>query len=33
MENEISRIDYIRELIADCRYDDAMEMLQIAMDE
>ena len=33
MENEISRIDYIRELIADCRYDDALEMLQIATDE
>ncbi len=33
MENELSRIDYIRELIADCRYDDAMEMLQIAMEE
>jgi len=33
MENQISKIDYIRELIADCRYDDAMEMLQSAMDE
>ena len=34
MENEqLSRLDYIRELIADCRYDDAMEMLQIATDE
>ena len=30
---EISRVEYIRELIADSRYDDAMEMLQIAMDE
>ncbi len=34
MENEqLSKIDYIRELIADCRYDDALEMLQIATDE
>lgn len=33
MEQEFSRIDYIRELIADCRYDDAMEMLQIASEE
>ena len=33
MENEISRIDYIRELIADCRYDDALELLQIATEE
>ena len=33
MENELSRIDYIRELIEDCRYDDALEMLQIATDE
>ena len=33
MENELSKIEYIRELIADCRYDDAMEMLQIATDE
>ena len=33
MEQEISRIDYIRELISDCRYDDALEMLQIATDE
>ena len=33
MENEISRIDYIRELIADCRYDDALELLQLATDE
>ena len=32
-QQELSRIDYIRELIADCRYDDALEMLQIAMDE
>ena len=32
-EHEISRVEYIRELIADSRYDDAMEMLQIAMDE
>ena len=30
---EISRVEYIRELIADSRYDDAMEILQIAMDE
>lgn len=33
MEQEVSRIDYIRELITDCRYDDALEMLQIATDE
>ena len=33
MEQEISRIDYIRSLIEDCRYDDAMELLQIATDE
>ena len=33
MENNLSRIDYIRELIADCRYDDAQEMLQLAMDD
>lgn len=33
MEQEISRIDYIRNLIEDCRYDDALELLQIATDE
>ena len=33
MEENISRIDYIRELIQDCRYDDALEMLQIATDD
>ena len=33
MEEDISRIDYIRELIQDCRYDDALEMLQIATDD
>ncbi len=33
MENELTRIDYIRELIADSRYDDALEMLSIATDE
>ena len=33
MEENLTRIDYIRELISDCRYDDAMEMLQIATDE
>lgn len=33
MEQEISRIDYIRELISDCRYDDAMEMIQRGMEE
>lgn len=33
MSNELSRIDYIRELIADCRYDDAMELLHIATEE
>ena len=33
MENNLSRLEYIRELIADCRYDDAFEMLQIAGDD
>lgn len=33
MSNELSRIDYIRELITDCRFDDALEMLQTAMDD
>jgi len=33
MEQEISRIDFIRELIEDCRFDDALELLQIATDE
>ena len=33
MEENISRIDYIRELIQDCRYDDALEILQIATDD
>ena len=33
MEQELSRIDYIRELIADCRYDDALEMLHLAYEE
>ena len=33
MENNLSRIEYIRELIADCRYDDALELLQIATDD
>ena len=32
-QNEISRIEYIRELIEDCRYDDAMEMIQKGMEE
>jgi len=32
-QKELSRIDYIRELIADCRYDDAQEMLQLAMED
>ena len=32
-QQELSRLEYIRALIADCRYDDAMEMLQIAMDD
>ncbi len=32
-QKQLSRIDYIRELISDCRYDDALEMLQIATDE
>ena len=30
MKNELSRIDYIRELIKDCRYDDALEALEVA---
>ena len=33
MENELSRIDYIRELINDCRYDDAFEALEIAQEK
>ncbi|MBQ9149925.1 tetratricopeptide repeat protein [bacterium] len=33
MEQELSRIDFIRELIEDCRFDDALEMLQIATEE
>ena len=33
MGKELSRLEYIRELIADCRYDDALEMLQIASDD
>ena len=32
-QNGISRIEYIRELIEDCRYDDAMEMIQKGMEE
>ncbi len=28
-----TRLDFIRELIADCRYDDAMEMLSIATED
>ena len=28
-----SRLDFIRELISDCRYDDAVEMLQIATED
>ncbi len=31
--SELSRIDFIRGLIQDCRYDDALEALQIAMDD
>ena len=31
--NEPTRLDFIRELISDCRYDDAMELLGIAMDD
>ena len=31
--NEPTRLDFIRSLIADCRYDDAMEMLQIATED
>ncbi len=33
MEEQLSRIDYIRELISDSRYDDALEMLSIATEE
>jgi len=31
--SELTRIDYIRELIKDCRFDDALEMLDIAMED
>lgn len=31
--NEPTRLDFIRSLISDCRYDDAMEMLQIATED
>ena len=30
MENELSRIDYIRALISDCRYDEALDALELA---
>lgn len=30
MENELSRIDYIRALINDCRYDEALDALELA---
>jgi len=30
---EITRLDFIRSMIADCRYDDALEMLQIATED
>ena len=30
---QLSRIDYIRTLIEDCRYDDAMELIELGMDE
>ncbi len=30
MNNEVTRIDFIRELIKDCRYEDAMEMIEAA---
>ena len=33
MAEQLSRIEYIRELIADCRYDDALEMLHLASEE
>lgn len=33
MKNELSRIDYIRELINDCRYDEALEALEIAQEK
>ena len=33
MKNELSRIDYIRELINDCRYDDAFEALEVAQEK
>jgi len=32
-QTELSRLDFIRSLIADCRYDDAMEMLSIATED
>lgn len=30
MKNELSRIEYIRELIKDCRYDEALDALELA---
>ena len=30
MENALSRIDYIRALINDCRYDEALDALELA---
>lgn len=33
MKNELSRIEYIRELINDCRYDEALEALEIAQEK
>ena len=33
MNSELSRIDYIRSLISDCRYDDAFEALEIAQEK
>lgn len=33
MKNELSRIDYIRSLIDDCRYPEAMDALEVAQNE
>ena len=33
MKNELSRIEYIRELIKDCRYDEAFDALELAQEK
>lgn len=33
MKNELSRIEYIRELIKDCRYDEALDALELAQEK